>query len=312
MATSVQPSAYEQFTPFNQSKQYHSLCFVSDYNNQNNAETVVKTFYEWVNSTVKKYEIDGLRIDTVRHVRKDFWKGFAQSAGVWTVGEILNNNANYVSEYSITIKSDYIDSVLDYPSWFALIDAFSKPNANFSNVTHEIQFYKPLQSMPHTASLLENHDQPRFKYLTSDPSLLMNALAFTDLVGGEDPSSREGMWLSGFNANENDLPLIPFIKKLNAARKVAIKSSNRTFHKIPTSLANPNYIFQPSQNHRSSPSSPTQDPTQPHIQAPNILHPARLSLIAPKSLTQEGLPYPYPDNTAFVEIVGCVVMKVGS
>ena len=48
----------------------------------------MKTMNGWINSLVKKYKIDGLRVDTVKHVRKDFWPGFLQAAGTFTLGEV--------------------------------------------------------------------------------------------------------------------------------------------------------------------------------------------------------------------------------
>lgn len=34
---------------------------------------VEKFFNEWISRIVKKYKFDGIRIDTMRHVRKTFW-----------------------------------------------------------------------------------------------------------------------------------------------------------------------------------------------------------------------------------------------
>lgn len=51
---------------------------------------VVNTMYRWVQDLVKTYKVDALRIDTVKHIRKDFWPGFVQAAGVAVVGEVLH------------------------------------------------------------------------------------------------------------------------------------------------------------------------------------------------------------------------------
>ncbi len=50
--------------------------------------TITQMFNDWVGNLVKEYSIDGIRIDTVKHVRKDFWPDFASSAGVFTIGEV--------------------------------------------------------------------------------------------------------------------------------------------------------------------------------------------------------------------------------
>ena len=49
---------------------------------------VVKTMQNWIKDLVTTYGIDGIRIDTVKHIRKDFWPGFASAAGVYTLGEV--------------------------------------------------------------------------------------------------------------------------------------------------------------------------------------------------------------------------------
>jgi alpha-amylase len=36
-----------------------------------------------VKDVVQKFNFDGIRIDTVPHVKKDFWKEYAASAGVY-------------------------------------------------------------------------------------------------------------------------------------------------------------------------------------------------------------------------------------
>jgi hypothetical protein len=56
----------------------------------------------WVEGIVGNYSADGIRIDTVKHIRKDFWSNFSSSAGVYAIGEVLNNVTSYVSDYTRT------------------------------------------------------------------------------------------------------------------------------------------------------------------------------------------------------------------
>lgn len=37
---------------------------------------------------MRAFEIDALRLDTVKHVRKDFWPDFVRRGGVAAVGEV--------------------------------------------------------------------------------------------------------------------------------------------------------------------------------------------------------------------------------
>ena len=108
--------------PFSNSSSFHPLCWVDESpgaNNQTNIEqcwlgdqtlplpdlntenpTVVSKLLDWIQKLVHGYGADGLRIDTVKHVRKDFWPDFAKAAGVFTIGEVLVNDTAYASQYT--------------------------------------------------------------------------------------------------------------------------------------------------------------------------------------------------------------------
>ncbi len=81
---------------------------------------------------------------------------------------------------------------------------------------------------------MENHDQPRFPSLTSDMSLVKNAIAFTILAdgipiiyegqeqhysGGDTPNDREAIWLSGYSTTAT---LYKWIASVNQIRNQAI------------------------------------------------------------------------------------------
>lgn len=57
-----------------------------------------------------QYIVDGLRVDTVKHVQKDFWPGYNKAAGVYCVGEILDGDPDYTCPYQ-----EVMDGVLNYP-----------------------------------------------------------------------------------------------------------------------------------------------------------------------------------------------------
>lgn len=57
-----------------------------------------------------QYIVDGLRVDTVKHVQKDFWPGYNEAAGVYCVGEVLDGDADYTCPYQ-----EVMDGVLNYP-----------------------------------------------------------------------------------------------------------------------------------------------------------------------------------------------------
>jgi alpha-amylase len=73
----------------------------------------------WVQNLVQKYKIDGLRIDTVPEVPQDFWKEFATSAGVYTVGECYDGRPDYVASYQ-----GKLDGLFNYPLFFKQNDVY--------------------------------------------------------------------------------------------------------------------------------------------------------------------------------------------
>jgi alpha-amylase len=113
---------FTDFHPFSDASFFHERCFVAeslDPSNQTAVEqcwlgdsksplpdlntensTVVGELSDWVRKLVQDYRVDGLRIDTVKHIRKDFWPGFSQAAGVFTLGEVLTDDVNYAAPYT--------------------------------------------------------------------------------------------------------------------------------------------------------------------------------------------------------------------
>ncbi|GBE87192.1 Alpha-amylase A type-3 [Sparassis crispa] len=235
MAATTNPPDYSTFQPFDIQSDFHSECFISNYSNQTNVEqcwlgdtnlpladldteddTIVNSMYSWIKTVVGNFTADGIRIDTVKHIRKDFWPQFAQSAEV-------------------------IDSVLDYPAWFPLTSGFQSTSGNLSALAETVQAaqgsYKDGQFV--TGSFLENHDQPRFQSLTQDQALVKNAMTWPFVqdgipilyygqeqgyTGGADPANREALWLSGYV--EDNKPLLTHVKTLNAVRKMAAAANS--------------------------------------------------------------------------------------
>ena len=194
------PGSYGSFNPFNEPSYFHPRCLITNYDNQTDVEQcwlgddklaladlntenvfVVGALYNWIQSLTKRYGIDGLRIDTVKHIRKDFWPPFAALSGVYTVGEVYHGDTAYVKDYTCQhfVSSspfvpdrlvDVIDGVLDYPTWYQLFPAFKSSTGNLSALADVIQkaqhTYKT--GLFGSAAFSENHDQPRFPSLTND------------------------------------------------------------------------------------------------------------------------------------------------
>ncbi|CCM00545.1 uncharacterized protein FIBRA_02579 [Fibroporia radiculosa] len=255
MAASSIPPNYTAFEPFDQQSDFHPFCWITDYSNQTNVEQcwlgdqnvpladmdtededIVNFFYSWIQTLVNSYGADGVRIDTVKHVRKDFWPDFAQASGVFSLGEVLDGDIQYVSQYT-----QVLDSILDYPAFYPLIRAFTNTTGDLSQLASTVEAeqsaYKHGVFM--TGAFLENADNPRFQSFQTDQALVMNAMTWPFVgdgipilyygqeqgyTGGNDPANREALWLSGYEENK---PLVVHVRTLNAARKAAIKANGQ-------------------------------------------------------------------------------------
>ncbi|KAF2475422.1 alpha-amylase [Lindgomyces ingoldianus] len=239
---------YSKFHPFNNAKYFHSFCPVDNYSNQTNVEdcwlgdskvelpdlktedsAVADGYNTWIKQLVSNYSIDGLRIDTVKHVEMSFWKPFNSAAGVFCTGEVFSGDPSFTCNYQ-----NSLDSVLNYPIYYQIIPFLNSTNGSPTALLNAL---KSVNSSCRDSSVLgtftENHDVPRFASMTSDLSLAQNALAFTILSdgipivyagqeqhysGGGDPANREATWLSKYNRQSD---LYNLVAAVNQVRNVA-------------------------------------------------------------------------------------------
>ncbi|KAL1610180.1 hypothetical protein SLS60_001845 [Paraconiothyrium brasiliense] len=239
---------YGHLKSFNHPDHFHSYCPINNMTNQTEVEDCwlgdcsmampdIKTentqvageMNAWIKTLVSSYNIDGLRIDSVKNVNKDFFLPFCQSAGVFCMGEVSEGEANYTYPYQ-----SYMDSVLDYPLYYAITRVFQQQSNMSDLVVGLAACTKNVETGCKDPTLLgtffENHDNPRFANTTQDLNLVKNALAFTLLAdgipivyqgqeqhyaGGDDPGCREALWLSEFNTTS---PLYKHIASLNNLR----------------------------------------------------------------------------------------------
>lgn len=93
--------------PFTDLSDFHSVCWITDYSNQTEVEQcwlgdesmpwadvntenseVMRTLNSWIKDVIGDFEVDGLRLSTVKFVSRDFWSSFVAQAGVFTLGEV--------------------------------------------------------------------------------------------------------------------------------------------------------------------------------------------------------------------------------
>lgn len=208
------------------------------------------------NPEVKKYLIDmakwwiaqvgfdGYRLDTVRHVPKEFWKEFVteikkEYPDFYFVGEVLDDRADYVAEYQNT----GIDGLFDYPLYFGICDVFKadRPASRLIGMIKNCQNnYKNPYLM---GTFLDNLDQPRFLNQITDlpEERLRQGLAFmmtytgipvmyygTEIGfdGADDPNNRLDMDWSVKS------PLKDYVKKLTTIRRTNKALTNGDFQII--------------------------------------------------------------------------------
>ena len=233
---------FSGFFPFNHPEHYHSYCQINFSNpDQRQIEIcrlanlpdlnqtlpyVRSTLLNWISNLTSNYGIDGYRVDTVRHVAKDFWPEFQKSAGVFMTGEVaVLDDTGYVADYQ-----NYMDSLLNFPTFWALKRVFNYRNSMTvlaNSLNDQRSLFKDVSVL---GLFSENHDQPRFLSISSDLSLYRNLIVYNILgegipiiyygleqkfIGGGDPNNRESLWPYG---NPNYI-FYQYIKTLTSFRK---------------------------------------------------------------------------------------------
>ncbi len=126
---------FSQITPFNDASNYHDDCEIKDWSDQWQVENcwlfglpdlkqedpaTRKGLLDWIQKLVSDYGFDGIRIDTVSEVPKDFWKEFGDAAGVFQMGEVSSPSVDYVAPYQ-----NYLTGTFNYPMYYTIRDVFA-------------------------------------------------------------------------------------------------------------------------------------------------------------------------------------------
>ena len=232
--------------PFDDPTWYHNKGNIQNYGNQQEVEqgdllglddlnqenpATRAELLKWIAWLKSETGLDGLRVDTAKHMPKDFLKEFDEAAQTFTLGEVFSSDPGYVAPYT-----QYMDSVLDYAFYASAKEVFVGTKT-MKILQRYFQNSDSTYRNVHTVgTFLDNHDNERFLCIaTGGPNddkqaQLHNALAVMFAVRGipvvyygteqafdgcKDPANREDMFDS-FNAES---PTYQWLTKLNQIRK---------------------------------------------------------------------------------------------
>ncbi len=128
--------------------------------NQNNAEVrdfLIENALWWIDET----GIDGMRLDTVKHVPKEFWEDFVSEIkkkypDFYFLGEVWNDNPRYLDLYHHT----GIDGMTNYSLYNGIRKAFTR-YGSVTTLAHAIEQEKYFTSPELNGIFIDNHDNRR-------------------------------------------------------------------------------------------------------------------------------------------------------
>ena len=200
-------------------------------------------------------DLDGFRIDTLKHVPMPFWKQFLGSVRTRLAAEGKNNFFQFGEDFDgddPTLASytapGMLDSVFYFSQHYRILDVFQNAHDPKTQAgTNEFQDLWNARTLygsqpqasgsgvaPQKAliNFIDNHDFPRFLFnAAGDVPALRNALTFLlteegvpcmyygteqDFAGGGDPSNREVLWTTGMPTTGDTFT---HIAKLTRVRK---------------------------------------------------------------------------------------------
>lgn len=249
-------------SPFNEPESYHPFCWV----NWTNATSILEcwmgdekvalldvftekaairdTYSSWIKDLVAKYNPDGLRIDAVKSIERDFFPSFTEAAGVFTMGEIYEPNPALCCGWQ-----PHVPGVLGFSLAWVTADAFNNSGGGVPNLIQLLDQTQTNCDVQLMGNFIENHDLPRYAGITNDEHQRINALAFQFVIDGMpvvyygqeqaftgqfDPWNREALWSSGYDTSN---VYYKTIATLNDIRRQAIASDTHFTSRKTTVLS---------------------------------------------------------------------------
>ena len=192
---------------------------------------LIDAFGYWIETA----NLDGFRIDTLKHVEHDFWQEFCPAIRdhcsligkekFLMFGESFDGDDALIGSYTFDQE---VDSVVYFSQKYQVYDDVFKYNqpttriqtllearsVNFGTVAHDRGAGLPPADI--LVNFMDNHDIPRFLFDKDSVPALKSALTYLltqdgiptlyygteqGFSGGNDPANREPLWTSGFDTD---------------------------------------------------------------------------------------------------------------
>lgn len=194
-------------------------------------EALIEVFSYWIEAA----NLDGFRIDTLKHVEHEFWQEFCPAIRdhcsligkekFLMFGESFDGDDALIGSYTF---DEQVDSVVYFSQKYQIYDDVFKYNqpttkvqtlyaardTNFGTTAHTRGAgHAPRDIL---VNFIDNHDIPRFLYDKNSVPALKNAVTYLltqdgipclyygteqGFAGGNDPANREPLWLSGYDTD---------------------------------------------------------------------------------------------------------------
>jgi len=185
----------------------------------------------WIEET----DVDGYRLDTVRHVPQEFWTEFSEEVksvkeDFYLLGEVFDRDPQKIAKYNDV----GIDGFVNFPQAEEMRSVFQKPDTSMDRLFNFWKYNETYYDDPYLmGTFIDNHDMERFTRLLVQEKLFPGTrwkLALTYMYttpgipivyygseiavdGGNDPDNRRFM---NFRADEE---LIDYITQLGKLRQ---------------------------------------------------------------------------------------------
>lgn len=169
----------------------------------------------WIGQT----GIDGMRLDTVKHVPRDFWSEFVERISdkypdFFFLGEVWSENVRYFKSYSDT----GITGMTNYPLYKGIITTF-REYGNTNNLKTAIREDSNFTNPSMNGIFIDNHDNIRFPSIHRNNPVEYHKQALTFIMsypaipviyygneigmeGHDDPDNRRDMQWDNIEGNE--------------------------------------------------------------------------------------------------------------